>query len=704
MTALLIIAALIGLPVYAGLLSRHPLAQHVELAISLALFLVLLVLARSPRAIRYTFILCSIAQLRYLIWRLCCTVYHVTELDRVVAYAMVGADIFSTVLFLSVTFLHWHRRPDDALEAPVVEIPQQSPQPSVDVFITTVIEPVEILRRTIAGAVAIDYDNKDIFVLDDGAREEVRQLAGKLKVNYISRVDRSNYKAGNLNNALQQTDGEFILQLDADDVPASSILKEAMPELIKDEKLFMVQFAHRAINAGVCERTLRYRGFSTYMGSTYYNYFISLATWGMSPWSGSGAVLRRSALEKIGGVSTECVIEDFATTFQCFSRGMKSLYIPNPRILAMTPETLSAHLVQQKRWFTGAMQLYLKKNFFSLPGLTRPQRLMQYTTFVHFWTFLPRFVWMLSPVMFFCFHAVPVRMQAVDFVMLWGPVFYLSLHANFLIMRKNSSIVLMDVLDVARVPAMLSCLTKLFFQGLTQPFQTTPKGIRRLRISDRLGVLPYAILLLLVGGGVVRWTYMHIEHPDVSVVMLLFTWYYAFILACLVFVSFEKPEPVFMNTVPIDLPVSIQFQSNNCQGRLIRVSECGGTVELHAPLDAKADQELLVTLSDQASSVQKKARLVLQKSDRQDRHIIEVSFHPQADEDLSAYTEFVRIAICRNKSWQKRPDFHCQSALPNLVATPLRKTYFALRKLAAYKESVISDRASRFFSTSIRTE
>ena len=56
----------------------------------------------------------------------------------------------------------------------------------------------------------MDYPHTT-YVLDDGARDEVRQLAESLGVRYISRTDRTHAKAGNLNNALKQTDGEFVV-------------------------------------------------------------------------------------------------------------------------------------------------------------------------------------------------------------------------------------------------------------------------------------------------------------------------------------------------------------------------------------------------------------------------------------------------------------------------------------------------------------
>ncbi|HEY0304804.1 MAG TPA: glycosyltransferase, partial [Longimicrobiales bacterium] len=94
---------------------------------------------------------------------------------------------------------------------------------SVDVFITTYDEPLEVLRRTAVGARAIRYPHRT-YILDDGRRDEVLKLAQDLGIGYIRRADNVNAKAGNLNHALSVTSGEFILQLDTDHVPLANIV------------------------------------------------------------------------------------------------------------------------------------------------------------------------------------------------------------------------------------------------------------------------------------------------------------------------------------------------------------------------------------------------------------------------------------------------------------------------------------------------
>jgi cellulose synthase (UDP-forming) len=90
---------------------------------------------------------------------------------------------------------------------------------SVDLFIATYSEDVELVRLSIKDAKAIKYPHAldlKIHILDDGRRSEMKRVADEEGVNYISRNNNIGYKAGNLRNAMEQTAGDFIVICDAD--------------------------------------------------------------------------------------------------------------------------------------------------------------------------------------------------------------------------------------------------------------------------------------------------------------------------------------------------------------------------------------------------------------------------------------------------------------------------------------------------------
>ncbi|GAJ63170.1 glycosyltransferase [Edwardsiella piscicida] len=89
----------------------------------------------------------------------------------------------------------------------------------VDLFIATYSEDPELVRLSIQDAKRIDYPHPleyKIHVLDDGRRDAMRQVAEQEGVNYLTRDNNAGFKAGNLRNGIEQTDGDFIVICDAD--------------------------------------------------------------------------------------------------------------------------------------------------------------------------------------------------------------------------------------------------------------------------------------------------------------------------------------------------------------------------------------------------------------------------------------------------------------------------------------------------------
>ena len=93
--------------------------------------------------------------------------------------------------------------------------------PTVDIFIATYNEPIDLLKRTVAGCTMISYPKEllNIYICDDGRRESVKQLAA---VHHITRTENKHAKAGNLNHAMLHSKGDIIVTMDADMVPRAN--------------------------------------------------------------------------------------------------------------------------------------------------------------------------------------------------------------------------------------------------------------------------------------------------------------------------------------------------------------------------------------------------------------------------------------------------------------------------------------------------
>jgi cellulose synthase (UDP-forming) len=97
----------------------------------------------------------------------------------------------------------------------------------IDLYIATYNEELDIVEETVRDATKATYPYEDvdikIHLLDDGHRdgtdpkkENFKALAKKYGINYIVRENNIGFKAGNMNNAFYQTDGDLIVILDAD--------------------------------------------------------------------------------------------------------------------------------------------------------------------------------------------------------------------------------------------------------------------------------------------------------------------------------------------------------------------------------------------------------------------------------------------------------------------------------------------------------
>jgi cellulose synthase (UDP-forming) len=229
----------------------------------------------------------------YLTWRYTASIYWA---HWPVALALLAAETYSFVdaWLFSLTMWRWRQRSEPP--PPLGALPGETPV-GVDVFITTYNEPVELVRTTLRAAQAISYPHR-VALLDDGARPAMRALAEEAGAGYIVRSEdwtgRARHaKSGNINNALMQTTGEFILILDADQIPEPSILDRTLG-YFRDPRVAFVQTPQWFYNAPP-DDPLGARA----------DLFYGPIQQGKDGWNaaffcGSNGVLRREALMQVG--------------------------------------------------------------------------------------------------------------------------------------------------------------------------------------------------------------------------------------------------------------------------------------------------------------------------------------------------------------------------------------------------------------------
>jgi cellulose synthase (UDP-forming) len=252
------------------------------------------------------------------------------------------------------------------LERKPVPLPDdQEAWPSVDVFIPTYNEPLSVVRATVLAASVLDWpeDKLNVYLLDDGRREEFRAFCEEAGVHYVTRTNNAHAKAGNINAALKKSSGDFVAIFDCDHVPTRSFLQVAMGWCVRDPKMAVVQMPHYFFSPDPFERNLGTFGKVPNEGELFYGLLQDgNDEWNATFFCGSCAVIQRAALLEVGGVAVETVTEDAHTALRLHRHGYNSAYMAVPQAAGLATESLSAHVGQRIRWARGMAQIFRVDN------------------------------------------------------------------------------------------------------------------------------------------------------------------------------------------------------------------------------------------------------------------------------------------------------------------------------------------------------
>jgi cellulose synthase (UDP-forming) len=258
--------------------------------------------------------------------------------------------IFTTIL--RVYLLSKNREAEPVQELSSVE------GKSVAVFITVFSEPISIVEETVISAKNIDWENKQIYLLDDAPRDDFKELAFKHQINYLRRADRSHAKAGNLNNALKVTHSDYIFFMDADTLVHPNVIKRAIVHLTGNN--WLVQFfqdSRKPLGLIFPKDAVTSKDWSE--NKFFFKRIMrAMNKVGAAIWCGAGALARRDILEKEGGIVQYSLTEDSATAKELYLKGYKTVYINEPLVQVLEPFDFISYRSQRQRWCVGSVQIF----------------------------------------------------------------------------------------------------------------------------------------------------------------------------------------------------------------------------------------------------------------------------------------------------------------------------------------------------------
>jgi len=231
--------------------------------------------------------------------------------------------------------------------------------PTVAVGVPVKNEDFKIVKKTLLRLKEMNYpkDKMKIYLLDDSTKPEISAelfaFCKKSKIEYLKRVSRTGFKAGNLNNMLNHSKEEFVAVFDYDEYLTNrNFLMDLMP-YFQDEKVGYVQTEKSSFKGNLLSDSVN-------LFDAFFFKFIQPARAfnNTAIFSGSCGVIRRAVLDQVGGFP-EYIIEDTFFSFMSDMSDFKGLYIPKVYAYGRPMVTFSSIIRQQWRYNYGDTQFLM---------------------------------------------------------------------------------------------------------------------------------------------------------------------------------------------------------------------------------------------------------------------------------------------------------------------------------------------------------
>jgi cellulose synthase (UDP-forming) len=421
-------------------------------------------LAPARRGRQLLALVALLAGLVYLVWRCGFTVVGGTLW---LGIPLLAAEAWALTAVSLYVFSTWRLR--------VRTAPPPRPGRTVAILVPTYNEAPDVLRATVLGALAVRYDPRpEVWLLDDGDRAWVRDLAAELGTRYLVRpAPRHHAKAGNLNHALEHVEAELLLVLDADHVPFPHFLERTVG-YFDDPGVAFVQSPQAFFN-----RSFQHPREADDPLLNEQSLFYDVICRGKDRdnavfWCGSSAVLRRDALRSVGGVATETVVEDTHTAMRLHQAGWRSVYHHEVLAVGLAPEEVTAFLVQRGRWAKGCFQMLRRAFPLTARGLSWRQRLHYLSSVSHYVEGPQRLIALVVPPAILVSGRVPLDSDTITYLALFVPQLVLVPLATWAMSEGRYRFLDGERFALVRAFAYTRAVAALWRRDLT--FAVTPKG------------------------------------------------------------------------------------------------------------------------------------------------------------------------------------------------------------------------------------
>ncbi|KAF9773213.1 hypothetical protein IL306_009018 [Fusarium sp. DS 682] len=355
--------------------------------------------------------------------------------------------------------------------------------PTVDIFLPCCFEPLEIIENTYKHVAKLEWpmSKLKVYVMDDGAQDEVCALAEKYGFIYHVRDNRPHLrKAGNLRWNFTRTNGDYFIIFDADFCPRPDFVKELVVEHLADDKIAIVQSPQWFRSTP--EQTWVEQGAGATQELFYRVIQVNRDTFGGAICVGTNAMYRRAALEEVGGTADIGHSEDVHTGFGAIDRGWKVRYVPINLAAGICPDNPRAFFSQQMRWASGSTTLLTNPHFWR-SKLTVMQKICYFSGFLFYVTLsLNIFINPLPGIFLLALRPDYVRVWNLAFA---APSFFYSLLVIPLWARCSYSYNVQHVMTVQSFAYLTAIKDRIF--NITAPWAVSVKVVQLSHMEHVLG-------------------------------------------------------------------------------------------------------------------------------------------------------------------------------------------------------------------------
>jgi cellulose synthase (UDP-forming) len=535
------------------------------------------------------------ATLRYAWWRVHLLADFFSDesnnrvgIDAVFMLILISAEAY-TILIMVLGYLQTMQ----PLRRMPIRLPSDDAKwPHIDVLIPTYNEPLSLVRYTALAANNIDYppEKLHVYILDDGTREDFKQFAHEAGVGYITRIQHNHAKAGNINHALTTMDSPYVTIFDCDHVPTRSFLQMTLGWMLADPNLAMLQTPHHFYSPDPFERNLlRYKTIPSEAELFYGIVQDGNDFWNATFFCGSCALIRRLALDEVGGIAIETVTEDAHTSLRMQKLGYGTAYINIPQAAGLATETLSAHVGQRIRWARGMIQIFRIDNPLFARGMKFTQRLCYFNAMAHFMYAVPRLIFLGAPLVYMLLGRSIIPGYWAAILAYAVPHLLLSSLTNSRIQSRHRHSFWNEIYESVLAPYILAPTLLALINPKLGAFNVTDKGstLSQTRFDSKIATPTKWMLLLNLYGILVAPYRMFVkdpQHPGTVIANLIWILFNMVILGVAAAVANEQKQRRESVRIPVTIPVRFRLQDGHqVAGTTMDMSVGGASIKCFGP-------------------------------------------------------------------------------------------------------------------------